>query len=271
MNDNLHLYEDATVDAVTDTSPTAVATVAAVRTSATGVSIGSTPTLAPPRRTRKAWHDMPRERLLEAGPGSLTDVELIALVLGCGLPGQNVLELARALLSRFGSLRAMLDATPGDFGGIRGIGPAKTAQLLAILETARRALAEKIRERPLIDSPEAVEDYLRLLIGTRPYEVFVSLFLDARHRLIRSEESSRGSLTRMAVYPREIVRRTLALNAAGLIVAHNHPSGAVKPSASDRRLTRMLRETLALIDVQLIDHLIVGAQETFSFARAGLS
>jgi DNA repair protein RadC len=101
--------------------------------------------------------------------------------------------------------------------------------------------------------------------------VFVSLFLDARHRLIRSEESSRGSLTRMAVYPREIVRRTLALNAAGLIVAHNHPSGAVKPSASDRRLTRMLRETLALIDVQLIDHLIVGAQETFSFARAGLS
>ncbi|WP_133647681.1 RadC family protein [Paraburkholderia flava] len=272
MNDNLHLHEDATVDTVTDASATAVTTVAAVRRSATVVSISSPPAPATARRTRKpAYRDMPRERLLEAGPGSLTDVELIALVLGCGLPGQNVLELARALLSRFGSLRAMLDATPGDFGGIRGIGPAKTAQLLAILETARRALAEKIRERPLIDSPEAVEDYLRLLIGTRPYEVFVSLFLDARHRLIRSEESSRGSLTRMAVYPREIVRRTLALNAAGLIVAHNHPSGAVKPSASDRRLTRMLRETLALIDVQLIDHLIVGAQETFSFARAGLS
>ncbi|MEQ5839552.1 DNA repair protein RadC [Paraburkholderia acidicola] len=230
---------------------------------------------APPatalRPVRQRHQDMPRERLLEAGPSTLSDIELIALVLGSGLPGQNVLELARSLLVRFGSLRAMLDATPGDFSGIRGIGPAKTAQLLAILETARRALAEKIRERPVIDSPEAVEDYLRLLIGTRPYEVFVSLFLDARHRLIRSEESSRGSLTRMAVYPREIVRRTLALNAASLIVAHNHPSGAVKPSASDRRLTRMLRETLALIDVQLIDHLIVGAQETFSFARAGLS
>jgi DNA repair protein RadC len=233
------------------------------------------PCEAPPttalRSVPRRDQDMPRERLLEAGPGTLSDIELIALVLGSGLPGQNVLELARSLLVRFGSLRAMLDATPADFSGIRGIGPAKTAQLLAILETARRALAEKIRERPVIDSPEAVEDYLRLLIGTRPYEVFVSLFLDARHRLIRSEESSRGSLTRMAVYPREIVRRTLALNAASLIVAHNHPSGAVKPSASDRRLTRTLRETLALIDVQLIDHLIIGAQETFSFARAGLS
>ena len=134
---------------------------------------------------------------------------------------------------------------------------------------ARRALAEKMRERPLIDSPGAVEDYLRLLIGTRPYEVFVCLYMDARHRLIRSEESSRGSLTRLAIYPREIVRRALILNAASPIVAHNHPSGAVKPSASDRRLTRVLRDTLALIDVQLIDHLVTGAHETFSFATAG--
>ncbi|MCX4161081.1 MULTISPECIES: DNA repair protein RadC [Paraburkholderia] len=233
-------------------------------------TLGEAPSAAVLRPVRQRQRDMPRERLLDSGPGTLSDIELIALVLGSGLPGQNVFELARSLLVRFGSLRAMLDATPADFSGIRGIGPAKTAQLLAILEIARRALAEKIRERSVIDSPEAVEDYLRLLIGTRPYEVFVSLFLDARHRLIRSEESSRGSLTRMAVYPREIVRRTLALNAASLIVAHNHPSGAVKPSASDRRLTRMLRDTLTLIDVQLIDHLIVGAQETFSFARAGL-
>jgi len=213
--------------------------------------------------------DMPRERLLEVGPGVLSDTELIALVLGSGLSGHNVFDVARGLLTRFGSLRAMLDATPGDFDGLRGIGPAKTAQLLAIVEMARRALAEKLRERPLIDSPGAVEDYLRLLIGARPYEVFVCLFMDARHRLIRTEESSRGSLTRIAVYPREIVRRALTLNAASLIVAHNHPSGAVKPSASDRRLTRVLRDTLALIDVQLIDHLVIGAHETFSFAAAG--
>jgi DNA repair protein RadC len=226
---------------------------------------------APVRRLPSVWptRDMPRERLLDAGATALSETELVALVLGSGLPGHNVFDVARSLLERFGSLRAMLDATPEDFDGVRGVGPAKRAQLLAIMELARRALAEKVRERPLIDSPEAVEDYLRLLIGSRPYEVFVCLFLDTRHRLIRSEENSRGSLTRMAVYPREIVRRALSVNAASLIVAHNHPSGAVKPSASDRQLTRVLRDTLALIDVQLIDHLVIGANDTFSFARAG--
>jgi DNA repair protein RadC len=235
----------------------------------------ATPDSTPPRRTgRKRSHgkrDMPRERLLDFGPGNLTDAELVALVLGSGLPGHNVFGIAHSLLKRFGSLRAMLDATPADFDGLPGVGPAKTAQLLAILELARRSLVEKMREKPLIDSPEAVEDYLRLLIGSRPHEVFVCLFLDARHRLISTEESSRGSLTRMAVYPREIVRRALSANAASMIVAHNHPSGAVKPSASDRRLTQVLRDTLALIDVHLVDHLVIGTHETFSFARAGWS
>jgi DNA repair protein RadC len=229
-------------------------------------------TIAPnPASRPRDWpaRDMPRERLLDGGAAALSDTELIALFLGSGLPGHNVFEVARSLLARFGSLRAMLDATPADFKGLRGIGPAKVAVLLAVVETARRALAEKARERPLIDSPGAVEDYLRLLIGSRPYEVFVCLFLDARHRLIHTEESSRGSLTRMAVYPREIVRRALSLNAAGLIVAHNHPSGAAKPSASDRRLTRVLRDSLALIDVRLVDHLVVGANTVFSFAHAG--
>lgn len=213
--------------------------------------------------------DMPRERLRHAGPGALSDVELLALLLGTGLRGHDVFGVARSLLARFGSLRAMLDAQPEEFAGVRGIGPAKAGQLLAVIELARRALSEKMRDRPLVDSPGAVEDYLRLLIGGRPYEVFVCLFLDARHRLIRPEESSRGSLTRMAVYPREIVRRALMLNAASLIVAHNHPSGAVKPSASDRRLTRVLRDTLGLVDVQLLDHLVIGMHETFSFARNG--
>ncbi|WP_429282317.1 RadC family protein [Paraburkholderia sp. GAS41] len=234
-----------------------------------------TPDSAPPRyaRRRRSQNkcEMPRERLLDFGPATLTDAELVALVLGSGLPGHNVFGIAHALLTRFGSLRAMLEATPADFTGLAGVGPAKTAQLLAILELARRSLVEKMREKPLIDSPEAVEDYLRLLIGSRPHEVFVCLFLDAHHRLIATEESSRGSLTRMAVYPREIVRRALSANAASMIVAHNHPSGAVKPSASDRRLTQVLRDTLALIDVHLVDHLVIGSHETFSFARAGWS
>ncbi|CAM2179757.1 DNA repair protein RadC [Paraburkholderia sacchari] len=213
---------------------------------------------------------MPRERLRESGPAALSDLELVALVLGSGLRGHNVFDVARSLLAHFGSLRAMLDAQREEFEGLRGIGPAKASKLVAVLELARRALAEQLEDKPLIDSPGAVENYLRLLIGGRGYEVFVCLFLDVRHRLIRTEESTRGSLTRMAVYPREIVRRALMLNAASLIVAHNHPSGAVQPSASDRRLTRVLRETLALVEVQLVDHLIIGTQETFSFAQHGL-
>ncbi|ASV98340.1 RadC family protein [Paraburkholderia aromaticivorans] len=226
---------------------------------------------APVPLVRGKWlkDDMPRERLIEHGPGVLSDTEMIVLILGSGLPGHDVFDVARALLDRFGSLRAMLDATYTDFDGLRGIGPAKKAQLLAIMEMARRSLVGKMRTRSLMNSPEAVESYLRLLIGGRSQEVFVSLFLDARHRLIRCEESAQGTLTRMAVYPREIVRRALNLNAASLIVAHNHPSGAVQPSASDCRLTRTLRDALTLIDVQLADHLVIGADSVYSFARAG--
>lgn len=220
-----------------------------------------------PAPSRRA---MPRERLREAGPAALSDLELVALLLGSGLPGHNVFDVARALLDHFKSLRAMLDAPPEEFESVRGIGPAKAAMLMAVVELARRALAEQLEEKPLIDSPGAVEDYLRLMIGSRSQEVFVCLFLDVRHRLIRYEEIARGSLTHMAVYPREIVRRALMLNAASLIVAHNHPSGAVQPSASDRRLTRVLRDTLALVEVRLVDHMIIGARETFSFARHGL-
>ncbi|MGU7781736.1 RadC family protein [Burkholderia sp. PU8-34] len=232
------------------------------------------PRTPPVRRRRRAPRTketgLPRERLLTRGPAALSDDELIALLLGTGVPGHNVFDNARALLAQFGhSLRGLLDATPDDFRGRPGIGDARIALLSAVAELARRALAEKARERLLIDSPGAVEDFLRLKIGTRPYEVFVTLYLDARHCLIDIEESARGSLTRMAVYPREIVRRALSLNAAALIVAHNHPSGAVQPSAEDRRLTRVLRDALVLIDVRLLDHIVVGTSDTFSFAGAG--
>ncbi|WP_310796110.1 DNA repair protein RadC [Paraburkholderia fungorum] len=223
------------------------------------------------QRVRGKWlkSDMPRERLIEQGPRVLSDTEMVVLVLGSGLPGHDVFNVAQTLLERFGSLRSMLDATYSDFNGLRGIGPAKKAQLLAIMEMARRSLVDKMRDRSLMNSPEAVQDYLRLHIGGKTQEVFVSLFLDARHRLISCEESAHGTLTRMAVYPREIVRRALSLNAASLIVAHNHPSGAVQPSASDCRLTHTLRDALALIDVKLIDHLVIGTDSTYSFARAG--
>lgn len=225
-----------------------------------------------PARQPGVWpkDDMPRERLLKSGPDTLSDTDLVALILGSGLDGFNVFEVACSLMNRFGTLRAMLGATANDFRGLRGIGRAKTAQLLAIVEMARRALTDEMEERALVDSPKVVEDYLRLKIGTLPQEVFMCLFLDVRHRLIRGEECARGSLTRVTVYPREIVRRALALNAASVIIAHNHPSGAVKPSASDRQLTRILRDALALVDIQLVDHFVIGVRETFSFARAGL-
>ena len=182
----------------------------------------------------------------------------------------GLLSISRANCSRISAACAASSTRPpAQLCALRGIGPARAAQLLAVSELCRRALAEKARDRALLDTPGAVEDYLKLLIGTRPYEVFVSLYLDARHKLLHVEESSRGSITRVAVYPREIVRRALSLNAAGLIVAHNHPSGGVAPSASDRRLTRTLQDALTLIDVRLLDHLVVASNEIFSFARNG--
>ncbi|MGU3777650.1 RadC family protein [Burkholderia metallica] len=227
----------------------------------------------PIRRSKRRpgnWRpERPRERLLERGPDALTDDELIALLLGTGKPGHDVFVTARALVAQFKTLRGLLEATSDDFEAHPGIGPARSARLVAVIEIARRVLKEKAREKKQIDSPGAVEDYLRLKIGARPHEVFAAVYLDARHCVIDMEEITRGSLTRMAVYPREIVRRAMVHNAAALIVAHNHPSGAVQPSAEDRRLTRVLHDALALVDVRLLDHVVIGTCDTFSFARAG--
>jgi DNA repair protein RadC len=231
------------------------------------------PAAAPPAARRKgkpAKDDMPRERLLKQGPHVLSNADLIAVMLCTGQTGHNVFDMARTLVDRFGSMRSILTATEKDFDGLHGIGRARIAQLLAVIEMVRRALHEELETRSLLDSPQAVDDYLRLTIGGLPHEVFYCFYLDARHRLIRAEELTRGSLTQMAVYPREIVRRALLLNAAGLIVSHNHPSGAAKPSAADRQLTRMLRDALALVDVRLLDHVVVGTKDVYSFARNGL-
>jgi DNA repair protein RadC len=213
--------------------------------------------------------DRPRERLLKAGPATLSDAELLALFLRTGVPGLTAVDVARALLRRFGSLRAVLDASAADLQDERGVGEARAATLLAVSEMCRRALAEKARDRMLLNSPGAVEDFLRLKIGTRTNEVFICIYLDARHQLLDICEEAQGSLTRVAVYPREIVKRALASNAAGLIVAHNHPSGGVEPSGSDRKLTRTLQDALALIDVKLLDHMVVASNDIFSFAREG--
>jgi len=212
----------------------------------------------------------PREKLLRDGTSTLGDSELLAIVLRMGCRGQSAVDLGQALLSRFGSIHGLLSASPKEIRAVHGIGPAKLAQLQVILELARRTLTEQLRDATALDSPDMVRNYLRLFIGVRTYEVFVCLYLDSKHRLLRTVEASRGTLTHTAVYPREIAREALALNAASLIVAHNHPSGDIRPSTADRQLTQKLSETLQLIEVKLLDHLIVGENAVFSFAERGL-
>ncbi|HZE91019.1 MAG TPA: DNA repair protein RadC [Rhizobacter sp.] len=212
----------------------------------------------------------PREKLLARGPASLADAELIALLLRTGFKGTSVLQLAQQLLDAFQGLSGLLQAQPDDLKRIKGLGPAKRAEVSAVLELARRSLAQQMAERPLFDSPTRVKDYLRLQLGALGHEVFVVMFLDAQNRLLRMEEMFRGTLTQTSVYPREVAKRALALQAAAVVLAHNHPSGAAEPSRADEFLTQTLKSALAFLDVRVLDHLVVGHGEVVSFAERGL-
>ncbi|WP_431275499.1 RadC family protein [Variovorax ureilyticus] len=213
----------------------------------------------------------PREKLMDFGPGALADAELVALLLRTGIRGKNVLQLAEELLEAFGGLHGLLHAELDDLKRIKGLGgTAKRAELAAVLELARRAMAEGLKESPVFDSPEAVKQYLQLHLSARPHEVFAALFLDARHRLIAMEELFRGTLTQTSVYPREVVARSLHHRAAAVVLAHNHPSGCTEPSRADELLTQTLKNALAVIDVRVLDHMVVGRGHTLSMAERGL-
>jgi DNA repair protein RadC len=215
--------------------------------------------------------ERPRERLLRQGAAALSDAELLAIFLRVGVRGQSAVDLARSLLGHFGSLTGIFTAARTDFAAIPGMGDAKYAQLQAVLEMARRALREDMAARDLLATPAAVRDWLRLHLAALPHEAFVALWLDAQNRLLAHEELFRGTLTQTSVYPREVVKRALAHNAAAVILAHNHPSGIAEPSAADEMLTRALKEALALVDVRLLDHFIVaGSASPLSFAERGL-
>lgn len=214
--------------------------------------------------------ERPRERLLSQGPQSLSEAELLAIFLRIGVPGRSVLDLARDALDRFGSLNGLLGAPRVEVEAMRGFGPAKYAQLQAVIELARRALHEDVRRAEVLDSPGRVREYLRLTIGRLPHEVFAALFLDAQNRLIKDETLFRGSLTQTSVYPREVVKQALRHNAAAVIFAHNHPSGLAEPSRADELLTRSLREALQLVDVRVLDHIVVAGTASVSFAERGL-
>jgi DNA repair protein RadC len=220
----------------------------------------------------------PREKLLARGPGALSDVELLALLLRTGIKGKGVLQMAHELLqikstdnpNGFDGFAGLLHASAKDLKSVKGLGPAKRAELVGVLELARRAMGQQLRERTVFATPEAVKEYLQLHLAAKAHEVFAVLFLDVQNRLLAMEELFRGTLTQTSVYPREVVLRALHHQASAVVLAHNHPSGTVQPSRADEHLTQTLKSTLALIDVRVLDHVIVAPGQALSMAERGL-
>lgn len=214
--------------------------------------------------------ERPRERLIQQGATALSDAELLAIFLRTGVRGKSAVDLARYCLAHFGGLRALFAAPLSDFTKVHGMGEAKYAQLQAVFELSQRAVAEELKAVPVFNSSQKVRDYLRLVLGPSSVEVFIGLYLDTQNRLIAKDELFRGTLTHTAVYPREVVKQALAHNAASVVFAHNHPSGAATPSILDIELTKNLVEALRLIDIRVVDHFVVAGHETFSFIENGL-
>lgn len=214
--------------------------------------------------------EQPREKLIEHGPGVLSDAELLAIFLRVGVKGKNAVALARELLDTFGSLNGIFSASLEQVSSVSGMGESKYCQLQAIFEMSRRALNEELKTGNLLDSPDKVRDYLALTLMPLKQEVFMVLFLDAQNRVITHEQLFKGTLSEAAVYPREVVKKVIAHHAAAVILAHNHPSGVPEPSQADLALTQKLKEAVALIDVRILDHLIVAGNQMYSFAESGL-
>lgn len=214
--------------------------------------------------------ERPREKLLSQGAQALSDAELLAIFLRTGVKGKSAVDLARELLSEYGSLRVLLAADREQFNQTHGLGNAKYAQLQAALEMARRHLRETVQRGGPLSNPKESRDYLCAQLRRYPYEVFACLFLDNQHRVIHFEELFRGTIDSTGVYPREVLRLALRWNAAAVIFAHNHPSGVSSPSSADRQITRKLVDALSLIDIRVLDHFIIGDADAYSFAEHGL-
>jgi DNA repair protein RadC len=213
--------------------------------------------------------ERPREKLIAHGAETLSDAELLAVLLRTGRAGHNAVALARDALLRFGSLSGVFAASFEQFAEVKGFGAAKYAQLQAVLEVTKRTLGETLRQGAILSSPDAVRDYLCLELGRKPYEVFFALFLDPRNRLLEARELFRGTLGETSVYPREVVKAALAANAAAVVFAHNHPSGVAEPTAADDHLTQTLMRALAVVDIRALDHFIVAGNQIYSFAEHG--
>jgi DNA repair protein RadC len=211
----------------------------------------------------------PREKLLARGPQALSDVELLAILLRTGMAGKSVFQLSEELLGPDG-IAGLLNASVQSLKMVKGLGPAKQAELLAVFEMARRALSQRLKEREAFHTPGAVKQYLQLQLAHKNHEVFAVLFLDHQNRMLAMEELFRGTLSQTSVYPREVVLRALHHQAAAVVLSHNHPSGSVQPSRADEHLTQTLKASLALVDVRVLDHIIVGQGQALSMAEQGL-
>jgi len=220
----------------------------------------------------KEWPQMmrPREKLLRLGANTLSDSELLAIFLRTGIKGCSAVELANRLLISFGGLNPLLSANEAEFCKHLGLGPAKYAQLRAVLEMSKRFYQYQMANSLSLTSSSATADYLVQLLRNLPYEAFIVVYLDSQHQLICSEELFRGTINSANVYPREVIREVIKYNAAAVILAHNHPSGIAMPSDADRRITQRIVETLSLIDVTVLDHFIIGKNDPYSFADHGL-
>jgi len=212
----------------------------------------------------------PREKMAKAGIKALTDAELLAMLLRTGSASIPAVELSSALLKGFGGLRGLLLADRRALEQQHGMGPAKSAQLLAVLELSKRYFHEVLLRSDPLESPGATEQYLKSALGDNPNEVFACLFLDTRHRVIAYEELFHGTIDGATVYPRVVAEKALKHNAAALIVAHNHPSGISEPSLADQAITRRLKDALALLDIRLLDHFVIGEGAPVSMAARGL-
>ncbi len=213
--------------------------------------------------------ERPREKLLHQGAAALSDAELLAIFLRTGVPGCTAVDLARLLLDNFGGLRPLLEASQEEFCSAKGLGPAKYTQLQAVLEMARRHLYEKLRRGDALCSAQHTRQYLATQLQGCMQEVFACLFLDNRNRVISFDKMFYGTIDCASVYPREVVKLALKKNAAAVILAHNHPSGVAEPSHADEQITRRLKDALALVDIRVLDHFVVG-DEVVSFAERGL-
>jgi len=214
--------------------------------------------------------ERPREKLLQRGVAALSDAELLAIFLRTGVPGKTAVDLARDLLSRFGSLRALLNADLKQFCEGPGLGAAKFTQLQATVEMSRRYFSETLQRGNVLENPEQTINFLASQLRDYSFEVFSCLYLDSRHRVIQFEELFRGTINGASVHPREVVKKALGHNAAAVIFAHNHPSGVAEPSAADQQITKQLTDALALVDVRVLDHVVVGDGASVSFAERGL-